>query len=1043
MKTKKYLVSTLLASGLVIGAAAVSPALAQFKSLQPQSSWAVSKVDKAAQAGKSYCTLSRKYDDGVVLSLARNQAEEYSLAIDFQKDAFEKDKPLKIQLEPGPGQLRAYDLMPVSTKAVVIRLGWDDGFFNTLSQSQAMKVRLGDDAYNFGMTDIVKGQGDLDACMKGLQGKDQPASAAASTDVLNAQPVQMASGFEASRADAPMTPAALSAAKDDVRKKEEKVLGDFARGVEAKENVAASKVASSSNINKSGRNAAPSAMVAEAPAPAQVAAKAPAVAVSAPVPRAPDAKAVAAVAPSAAPVPLVAPVVAAKPDPALTSEIARLKNDVTALQVEKAGLQQRLDSAAKASQQAATAQQQAKEKELQSRIAQLETTNGGLLKQVETASRISAQKESSENIAQARTEAQIEADAKRIVDLEKGNAELQQKLADATRAATVATATSAEAAQSAQRIAALNTQVETLQKKLADASSVTPMPQQQNQNQQSMEMVATLNAQVQDLEKKLAAASAASAQQTAQAGGEAAQLKAQQDASAKTIADLQQKLADAQKASAAPKADDQKVAALQSEITQLKARNDQLQESMKVSQTKVAEAAFNAEGKTLKQVADLQVRLEAAQKDNVSLSKQIDDLKNRQDDKRLSLVGGNWDLEQATRRFNEAEREIRRLGLQLEKERTTCNREKAEIEQMLFDPAVTEDKQRQKFVSLEAELNDAKEQLADQTKLVQGQVDAQVKQKTAALEAERNKLQEQVMAMQVGQTRGSSAQVSSGMDVEQLRDQNIMLKNEAERLRLQIADASSNGAVRADNVASMRLEVEDLKRQLAMKDNQTRTYQNQLANAQRENSQIKSRLTSSSSVDVIANEVAAVAPAAGSAMASGVAGRGPSYHSEAAKPSAPVREASVSAKAGSFGKGEIEGLLRKSGMPASGFKAVSSGLSGADNYGWSNGGKLKGFASVKSVSSGQFDAAVNQYIAAQKAQCSGDFASVPSPADKAGRNMATYEVACVSGANSTSSSILFFEESGKFVAMATQTDASEMDLAMDARDKLAGVVRGM
>src|SRR5690606_37200434 len=155
------------------------------------------------------------------------------------------------------------------------------------------------------------------------------------------------------------------------------------------------------------------------------------------------------------------------------------------------------------------------------------------------------------------------------------------------------------------------------------------------------------------------------------------------------------------------------------------------------------------------------------------------------------------------------------------KEKTSCNREKAEIEQMLFDPAVADEQQIQKFVTLETELNDAKDQLADQTKLVQAQVDRQVQERDKTIEAEKNRLQEQVMALQVQvkspAVAGRGGQVASA-DAQALRDENIMLRNEADRLRLQIADNNSNGAVRADNVASMRLEVEGLKRQLAMKD---------------------------------------------------------------------------------------------------------------------------------------------------------------------------------------------------------------------------------
>src|SRR5690606_7349484 len=101
-----------------------------------------------------------------------------------------------------------------------------------------------------------------------------------------------------------------------------------------------------------------------------------------------------------------------------------------------------------------------------------------------------------------------------------------------------------------------------------------------------------------------------------------------------------------------------------------------------------AEAARGTESQSLKTIADLEVKLEAMQKDNIALSQELNDLKTKQEDSRLSLVSGNWDLEQATKRFNEAERENKRMGRELEQARMSCNLEKAKIEQMLFDPAV-------------------------------------------------------------------------------------------------------------------------------------------------------------------------------------------------------------------------------------------------------------------------------------------------------------------------------------------------------------------
>ncbi len=74
---------------------------------------------------------------------------------------------------------------------------------------------------------------------------------------------------------------------------------------------------------------------------------------------------------------------------------------------------------------------------------------------------------------------------------------------------------------------------------------------------------------------------------------------------------------------------------------------------------------------------------------------------------RISVSSNNWDLERATMRFNEAERQIMRLGRQLQTQRAQCQIEKQKLETMLFDPELTNTQQLAKLASLEAELDAA------------------------------------------------------------------------------------------------------------------------------------------------------------------------------------------------------------------------------------------------------------------------------------------------------------------------------------------------
>ena len=1096
MRTNKYLASTLF-TGLFITAAIFSPAQGQEQSLQPQGAWALTKVDRSAQGGNSYCTLSRKYDQDIVLSLGRNQTEEYSLAIDFQKQTFEKDKSLKINLQPGPGQIRAYDMMPTSDKAVVIRLGWDTGFFDTLNKSQNMKVKIGDKSYAFAMPEIQKGQGELQDCMEGLKAASKAGEPAQQTkDVLAAE----ASGskeFNAGKTDEKITVAAA----------EKSVLQNFADSITAQEpkvndeGAANRKNFGGSSADKAAKKVEPKeeAKIAktEAPRPPveeSAAAEPELIKRPAPAkPMAPEAKIAA------------APVV---PAPELAKIAPAAENDNSAAEI--AALQKRLDQMA----------------------------------------------------------------------LE--NASLKQKVP----------ANDAAAAETQKQLAAM-----------------------------------------------------------------AADKKAMED----KIKALEEKTAKAAKP--------EDVAKTEARAKELEIKNAQLEENLRSAQIRIGEAAVNTEAAALRKMADLEIKLEAAKADNAALSRQLESTKVQQEDKRLTAVAGHWDLEQATKRFNEAEREIARLGKQLEQERMSCNREKAEIEQMLFDPAVTDQKQIERLSLLEKQLNEANAKLKDSQKQIQAAVDQQLAAKTQELtaktqaaeaaklqtaqqvatlqqnltqkdqelaalravpkadpaatatqieaevakvrsaldaqvatlkqslatkdqellaakalpkadpamaakqiEAEVSKVKAasdaQIAAMQqtlaakdqelvaaravqkvdpaatakqieaeVAKVRAASdmqiaslqqalaaanaqpkadpaataqqiaaeiAKARAPLDVEiatlkqaaaikdqqlattqatprtdpaimkqvadmqlamadlrknndALREQNTLIRAEADKLNAQIVENATKGGARADQVASMQLEMDNLKQQITRKDTQNLTYQNQIAVLQQESAQLKSQMatnTASRSVETgQVNELTAQIQnlqkqitdmerrnrdADRSASAQPYAGMQPAAGGSAYAVAAPAVATNAS-----YDVGSIRTLLQNAGLSTDGV-SKTSGMPGAENFGWTDGSNVKGTASVKS-SSGGFDNQVAQYIAHQKSQCgSGDFASMPSPSNAGGaKRTAMYETACVNGGQSMSSSLIFFEDQGRFIAISNQIDAADMDIAMDSRDKIAHYVRGL
>lgn len=80
----------------------------------------------------------------------------------------------------------------------------------------------------------------------------------------------------------------------------------------------------------------------------------------------------------------------------------------------------------------------------------------------------------------------------------------------------------------------------------------------------------------------------------------------------------------------------------------------------------------------------------------------------------VSVASDNWNLERATMRFEEAERQALRVGRQLKSERARCDLEKKELETLLFDPQLTNKTQLAKLASLETDLEESKAEILRQ-----------------------------------------------------------------------------------------------------------------------------------------------------------------------------------------------------------------------------------------------------------------------------------------------------------------------------------------
>lgn len=131
-------------------------------------------------------------------------------------------------------------------------------------------------------------------------------------------------------------------------------------------------------------------------------------------------------------------------------------------------------------------------------------------------------------------------------------------------------------------------------------------------------------------------------------------------------------------------------------------------------------------------IRDLEAEVSRLSTENQTLDNELKSNLKDSEEERLSVSSDNWNLERATMRYNEAERQLKRLGRQLQAARQQCTSEKQELETMLFDPQVTEQQQLAKLSVMEEELAKAKIELQnaqrryeERIRILEGQLAAQ------------------------------------------------------------------------------------------------------------------------------------------------------------------------------------------------------------------------------------------------------------------------------------------------------------------------------
>jgi hypothetical protein len=113
----------------------------------------------------------------------------------------------------------------------------------------------------------------------------------------------------------------------------------------------------------------------------------------------------------------------------------------------------------------------------------------------------------------------------------------------------------------------------------------------------------------------------------------------------------------------------------------------------------------------LDKIGELEATVEKLKAENIALNNDVKATVQGSEQERLAIASDNWNLEQATMRFNESERQVKKLGQELQMERAKCEGEKKDLEASLFDPKITDQQQLARLADLEQQLAKAKDEI--------------------------------------------------------------------------------------------------------------------------------------------------------------------------------------------------------------------------------------------------------------------------------------------------------------------------------------------
>lgn len=424
------------------------------------------------------------------------------------------------------------------------------------------------------------------------------------------------------------------------------------------------------------------------------------------------------------------------------------------------------------------------------------------------------------------------------------------------------------------------------------------------------------------------------------------------------------------------------------------------------------------------QLRDLQAENSALRARETELTNLMEGRQKNIEKDMLAAVKGDNGMEQAIRRYQEAEREVQRLSLTLRAERSKCASDKKEIEYMLFDPKIANDGQIALLNSLEDQIATLK---ADQKKGTEGTTVACVPPgnvDAAPLAA----IPEKLDSSKKMDTNDTSAPVA----VSPKPALPANAKTDLKPTPLQTATAPAPATPTRQPVP--------LSAETLLSAGKEKGTAPQIANGP-----VPAPVTAP--LQTLPGTPSLPVPAAAQNAA---ADQLPTTRAVMPAPTAVLtvpamtNQAPIVAQSADMEGERLTALLKQAGVAIAApiARAQQNPFGAQVAYRWETDVLAGLFVNRASVPVKDFDGVVSGEIQKLKSKCKGDFAATNAAEQKSSAlSYVSYDAACISGANSTSAALLFYQDGKGMHIISHEAAPDDMGAAMDARDRLADAIK--